>query len=530
MYLKLVKVFFKENFSLKRLFGINLKNSKAKTIGLMVLMAYVLVVFLGGFGFMFFDLAKLLNESDQLGVVVSFAVTYTLGLSIMMALLRSSGYIFHYKDYDILAPLPLKGSTVLFAKLSVMLLMVYLTSTFFVIPIFAAYFFYNGLSFFGLLYAVIGFLLAPLIPIVVLSFVNLLITKITQRLPFAKLLNIVLMFALFIGIFAMSFTINESSVNPLNGQIDVISGFAKYYPLVRFFVEAVHETNHLSFLLYTGISLIIFYLYVVGIQRFVRKTNQSKQNAYINRNKKVTFQSNSIRKSLILKEFKTYFSIPIYVLNTGLGVVIIFALSVASLFFKSDIETVLVELTSMNMSLVPLLLVVFGFSITMTYTPSVSLSLEGKHFWILKSLPVDPFEVMLSKILFNVLLVVPVSVIGVLLLSYSLEFTAVEGLLLLLSIAAYSVLSSTLFSFVNLYFPKFEFNNEVEVIKQSIASFISVFGGFALLITLSFGYYWLNKVLTYEWCLLIIIGVMIGLNYLLFIVLKKAARKQFINF
>lgn len=530
MYLSLIKVFFKESFSFKRLFGFNLKQSKAKVIGFSLLMLYAFGVFFASFGFMFFDLAKLMSEIDQLEIIISFAATYTFGLSVMMALLRSSGYIFNYKDYDILAPLPIKNSTVLFAKLSVMLLMIYITSLLFVIPIFAAYFYYHSISFFGLVYAILGFLFTPLIPIVLLSFVSLLITKLTNKLPFSKLLNIILMFGLFIGIFALSFVFTGTETNPLTGQVDLIGGVSEYYPLVRYYAEAVHDHNHLSFLLLAGISIGAFVVYVFLIQGLVRKTNQSKQNTYINRKKKVTYNSGSMRKTLIQKEFKTFFSIPIYVLNTGLGVIIIFALSVASLIFKSNINEFLVEATELSLPILPLLLIVFGFSIAMTFTPAINLSLEGKHLWILKTLPVDPYEVMLSKILFNVLLVVPVSVVGITMLSYSLEFEFIEIALFLLVVCSFSMLSSILFGFINLYFPKFEFNSEVEVIKQSIGSFLAVFGGFALLITFGFMYYFLTKVLVSEWALLIIGLTMVLATYGLLVLLKPVSRKKFLTY
>ena len=82
MYLHLVKVFFKESFSLKRLFGFNLKENKLKTVLIGFAILYALVAFLGGFGFLFFDLAKILSEQNQLEVVLSFLATYTLGLSV----------------------------------------------------------------------------------------------------------------------------------------------------------------------------------------------------------------------------------------------------------------------------------------------------------------------------------------------------------------------------------------------------------------------------------------------------------------
>ena len=530
MYLHLVKVFFKESFSLKRLFGFNLKENKLKTVLIGFAILYALVAFLGGFGFLFFDLAKILSEQNQLEVVLSFLATYTLGLSVMMALFRSSGYIFHYKDYDILAPLPIKDQTVLLAKLTVMILMIYITSIIFIAPIAFGYFYFGDVSFFTVIYFILGFLLAPLVPIVVLSFVSLLITTLTSKLPGAKLLNIIFMFAFFLGIFALTFSVNETEVNPLTGQINMVKGLATYYPMIEMFINSVHHQDHVAFLLYAGISIGVFMLYVLLITNLVKKTNQSKRTAYFNRNKAVTFQSSHVIMTLVKKEFKTYFSIPIYVLNTGLGVVIIIAMSVASLFFKQDIEAFLIETTALNVPLLPLVLIVFGFSIVMTYTSAVSLSLEGKHFSLLKSLPIDPHDIMLSKVLFNMLLVIPASILGITLISFALALTPVEIFLLLLLVTGLSTLSSLMGSFINLALPKFEFSNEVEVIKQSIASLLAVFGGFALLVTFGFLYSLLDKVLSSNMSLFLIGILLYAISIGLYVLLKPTSRKRFLKF
>lgn len=530
MYLKLVKVFFKESFSLKRILGYDLKQHKKKSIFIGIAIIYALVVFISGFSIVFYDLAKMLDSQNQLEIVLSFGATYLLGLSVMMALFRSSGYIFYYKDYAILAPLPISGRTVLFAKLTVMLLLIYITSFIFVLPIYYAYFSFSNLSFFGLIYFVVGFLLTPLIPLVVLSFVSLLITNITSRLPFAKLFNIIFMFVMFVSIFSLSFTFNETEVNPLTGQINIIKGLADYYPPIGMLIKSVHGQDHLSFLLFFFISVGSFVGYVFIVERLVKKTNQTKQKIYFNKRKKVRYQQSNVITTLVKKEIKFYFSIPIYVFNTGLGIFIILIISIASLFFRAEMLQYISTFAALNISAPLIFLLIFGFSVVTTYTPAISLSLEGKRFWILKTLPIDPYTVMLSKIIFNLVLVIPVAVIGITLISFTLSFDLLDYILMVLGLVGLALFSSTMDSFINLFLPKFEFLNEVEVVKQSIASFLGMFGGMALLLTLASIYLGLNKLLTTNGSLITISLVLYLGALLLLRVLKVTSRKQFSKF
>jgi ABC-2 type transport system permease protein len=128
------------------------------------------------------------------------------------------------------------------------------------------------------------------------------------------------------------------------------------------------------------------------------------------------------------------------------------------------------------------------------------------------------------------LLVIPASILGITLISFALALTPVEIFLLLLLVTGLSTLSSLMGSFINLALPKFEFSNEVEVIKQSIASLLAVFGGFALLVTFGFLYSLLDKVLSSNMSLFLIGILLYAISIGLYVLLKPTSRKQFLKF
>ncbi|MFA5466472.1 MAG: hypothetical protein WC251_01360, partial [Candidatus Izemoplasmatales bacterium] len=115
-------------------------------------------------------------------------------------------------------------------------------------------------------------------------------------------------------------------------------------------------------------------------------------------------------------------------------------------------------------------------------TSAISLSLEGKSFWIVKSLPIKPQSIMLAKLIFNILLGFPFAVLAILLMGIAFEIN-VFSLMTMIGVAlSISLSTSAIGSFINLHFPKFEFMNETEVVKQSVGALIGVFAGFGILV------------------------------------------------
>ncbi|PKK98970.1 MAG: hypothetical protein CVV57_03960 [Tenericutes bacterium HGW-Tenericutes-2] len=490
MYKTLVKLYLKESFSLKRLLGFDLKKSKVKAILIGLVIIYSLVVFIGAIGYMFFDLGDILKQMGQTHILLSFLTIYSLSLSVIIVLFRASGSIFYYKDYDITAPLPIHPRTILWAKMTVLLLILYASSFVFTLPITFSYFYWNGFSVVGFLFYLIGFIFLPLVPVLVMSLISLLIAMITARFRKSKIINIILMFVIFIGIFMVSFSFNDVETNPLTGQINLFSGISKAYPPFAWFMDAVHNQSILSLIYLVASNGILFFLFIYFIQGFVQRTNQRGIRANIKKNgKAITYQERSIVTALVQKEFKKFFSITLYAVNAGLGPVLLTVLSIASLFYTQQIEAFLGEMVGTGLDAEILIMGLVGFSVAMTYTPAISLSLEGKNFWIIKSLPVKAETVMLSKIIFNLLLILPIAIISILLFGFSLRIGVLNQLLLIFLVITFGILISFIDSSINLWVPKFDFMNEVEVIKQSAGVMLSVFGAFGLMALNGLFYY-----------------------------------------
>ena len=212
MYKKILKVFFKENFGLRRFLGTDPKKQLGKTILIALLIVYSVGVFIATFGYLFFNLGDIFNQIGAINLLLVYAFMYSTALTMMFVIFRANGYIFNYKDYQLLEPLPIKPKTVLAAKLSIMLIFIYFSTFVFLAPIMFSYFYHGGFNFLSLIIFLIGFITIPMIPIIVFSFLSLLISLVSSRFRKNNLVNIILLFVLFLGIMYLSFSFNKHFV------------------------------------------------------------------------------------------------------------------------------------------------------------------------------------------------------------------------------------------------------------------------------------------------------------------------------
>lgn len=200
---------------------------------------------------------------------------------------------------------------------------------------------------------------------------------------------------------------------------------------------------------------------------------------------------------MVLKEFKRFFGSTIYAVNAGFGPAILMVASVASLFFQNQLESILGEaIGAENLPIEIMILILVGFSLAMTYTPAISLSLEGKNFWMMKSLPIQPKKVMYGKIIFNLCLMVPIGLISIVLFGISLKISLVSQLVMILLVVLFSLVISCFDAIVNLLTPKFNYVNDTEVVKQSAGALLAIFGGFAIMAINGVVYYFINDLST----------------------------------
>ena len=237
---------------------------------------------------------------------------------------------------------------------------------------------------------------------------------------------------------------------------------------------------------------------------------------------------------MIKKEASKFTSSPVFVINAGFGLVLFV---VACILICVNIQEILkmfagygvgvsAEFIIGNMPVVLFGLVVFA-SMTSSITSSM-ISLEGKSFNILKSLPVRPVTIILAKVLTAVFIMVPFILLGDLIMFVNFEFSVWQIVLILVASVIWPLVAEMVGIIVNLKYPKMDAKNDTEVVKQSMSSAVSVFVGIGVVGVMVYLIYMAIKN-GFDMTLFIAMGTLFGAVILagLLIYLKLKGAKEF---
>ena len=126
MYGLLLRTFIKERLSLHRLFGQKIARSKLQSILMVGLLIYAFGV--TGFSsiFLSYEIALGLETINQLSQLLLNLYGQLASLGFLFGFFQAQGYLFQYKDFDLLGTLPISQKVVIATKLTMMLVFVYL--------------------------------------------------------------------------------------------------------------------------------------------------------------------------------------------------------------------------------------------------------------------------------------------------------------------------------------------------------------------------------------------------------------------
>lgn len=434
------------------------------------------VVLMSGVSFLYCYMSGVaLRMFDSLELLPSLLMSATSMVVLITTMFKVKGTIFGFRDYDMVMALPVSTGVIVASRLIIVYALNFVFVLIMMVPMMIAYGILAQPGFLYYLYSIIGMLFTPLLPIAVASVIGTLIAYLSSKLRYSNIINIIFYIFLMVGIMMVSFTMEDDSqelVNMSRALTDKVQGI---YPLAKMYTLAVTRYDFgsfLMFLLLQGSSFVLFVLLVRGV---FKKLNTLIMTARVrSRYKMGELKTSSPFKALYIKELKRYFASPLYVLNTGLGVVIL-TMGAVALFFV-DLEQLL-GIGQEQISPFAMISIFTVFCICLSCTTMASISLEGKNLWIIKSIPVDSRTIFLAKIAVNLTILFP-ALVDVVILGFALRLEASQLILLTLLLLVCSLYVSFFGLLMNLLMPNFNWNSEVVVVKQSVASLVTVFAGF----------------------------------------------------
>lgn len=119
---------------------------------------------------------------------------------------------------------------------------------------------------------------------------------------------------------------------------------------------------------------------------------------------------------------------------------------------------------------------------TMNDITAPSVSLEGRNIWLVQSLPVSGFQVLMAKLKLHLILTLIPAAILVMSVEIVLKPSAVFAVLIPLTVLAFIIFMALTGLVLNLKMPNLTWTNEIVPIKQSLNVMIALFGGWVVVV------------------------------------------------
>ncbi len=482
----LVKTGLLNQWKLNELKNVKNKRKKRNLILMMVVIAFLGIVIISyaagsAYGLIYMKMARL---------IPSAALTAVALLTFLFTIVKTNGILFGYKDYSMLAALPVKTSTLAASRFMQLYFTNLLISILIMLPMGIVYGVFESEDVLFYLMWLISMFAAPLVPTTLATLLGVLIMAAASKMKHSNAIGALLSICLFIGIMIGSMSLG-SLQNLSIGEFSQILTLAEdslfqAYPVTKLFQAAIVEHNGFAFAIFIFGSYLWYRLFII----LTALKYQSIQSALTSHSKskgvrgELNFRARTKLQTLVSKEWKKFLSSNIYLLNMGMGVIMVLLLAVALVLVPEQSMNKILEESQIYMDIKQVIAIFGPFLIAgvlgMSSTACCSLSLEGSNIQQLKALPLKPIEIYQSKIIMNIMLVVPVSLLASLLLAikFGTDFISVINIFLLPLV--FSVFTSLWGMFANIRFPNFDWDNEVIVVKQSAASLMGLLGGMVL--------------------------------------------------
>ena len=415
-------------------------------------------------------------------MIPSLSLTATAVISLFFTFLKTNSVMFAYRDYDTLMSLPFTTREIIAGKFLYMLIGNVLLGLGIMLPMGAAYVIFTKGSLWTAGVWLLFAILAPLLPMTLATLLGACIVKIGMKQRSRVFFQTVAMMVFVIGVMILSFrmqTMQEAEWEKmLTDMAPVLEEYMiKIYPPTFLFVKAVGEKSWIAVLEFLALSLAVFFGMVWFIScRYIAINTALRTHRATKDYRLVKEKGKTVLLSLVQNEFRRFTSSSLYMTNMGVGLILTLLSAIGIQFVDVDGLLLTMELPLQKEQLVWAVPFLVSAFVGMTVTSAVSYSLEGKNYWILQSLPISKKCICHGKMLFNLELTLPVAILANMLIGARLGMFWGEAILLLMAAVIMCVLNTLWGMLMGILFCKLDWENEIEVIKQSAAAGLGMMG------------------------------------------------------
>ena len=463
----------------------NQMRSKAAVAGWFVFFILVMVGLLGGiFSMLAFSLCGSLCE-------VGMGWLYFLLMCGIAILLGAFGSVFNTysglylsKDNDLLLSLPIPVRTIVTARLLNVYVMGAMYAATVLLPTLIVYWIVNGVTAAALICGLLLFLIVTVLVLLLSCLLGWVVARLSLKLKYKSIVTVFISL-LFIGGYYFFYFKANSFIQDIIAHADSYGEKIRGAAYGLYLFGRIGEGDWPATAVFTAVTAVLLVLVWRLLTRsFLNIAAAGGSAARVSYTEKKAREKSAFG-ALVGKEIARFTSSSTYMLNCGLGVLLLPVSGVLLLFRGGEaltaVNDVLRNRPDSGAVIFCLALCLIAY---MNDIAAPSVSLEGKSLWIPQSLPIEPRTVLRAKTAAQLILTVPPLLFAAVCTALVIEASWAIRLLTVLLPLVYAVFLALAGTFIGLRMPVLNWTNETAPIKQSGAVVIALFGSWLLSITL----------------------------------------------
>lgn len=404
------------------------------------------------------------------------------------------------KDNDMLLSMPIPIGYIMASRLLGVYIMGTLYSALVIIPAIIVYL-CHVFSAKALIGSILFVIIISLIVMILACALGWVVAKINSKLKNKSIITVLVSLA-FLAIYYVFYFKANVIIRRIISNADAygtkIKGSA--YPLYIFGkVGSGDLLSAFTVLVIVGtLCALTYYIIAHSFIKIATTSQNVSKKKYIEKRVK----AKSVDSAMLGKELQRFFSSPNYILNCGLGILILIGAGAFVLIKGQWLADIISGMFGSENYICVASAALICLIASMNDMSAPSVSLEGKNIWIAQSLPITSWQAIKAKRSMHLLLTgIPAFVCSACTI-IALKPTPL-GALTVIAVPAVFILFFSMFGLVlNLKYPNLNWTNEITPIKQSMSVFVSMFGGWIYTIVFAVAYYPLSARISGELYLL----------------------------
>lgn len=504
-------------------------NKKSVKIVMSVILIYALVSMFFSVGAMYYQLCAPLCSSELSWLYFAVVAISSFNMCLIGSVIAADSMLFEAKDNELLLSMPIPAKYVLASRMSMLLLINYAFIFLFALPAGIVYLMQFPVSAVGAAIFAAAFLALPFLVLPISCFFGWLIALASSKVRRRSLFVLVYYLLIFVACLAIYYTLNSYTFKIISDGQPLADAVKRTLPPFYLLGSAIADKNLKNLLLYLVFAAVPFVLVTALISKNYYKVMMTSRRTLTKEYVEKDVKALSSFWALTKKEISYFLSRPVYMMNAGIGLLIMLVFTIASaLKGESMLASMsLPEDLPVSFGIIACAVICLCASTATISAPSVSL--EGKCLWIPKSVPVKAEVIFRSKIAAHIFICLPFTVVSGAICSAAFGKGPMDIAVFFLLPFSVVVFCAVLGLAANMKFPKFDWINEAVAIKQSASVLVTIAGSFSTVLLPLFLiiFYGASSGGGLNYLMLSFCAVLFSAAFGLYSLLKKDADKKF---